>query len=84
MPRYFFNLRYGRDKLAVDPEGDALADVAEARSHALVAARDLIARTRSDMVRDWFACAFEIVDIAGDPVLTVPFAETVSEPIDEA
>jgi hypothetical protein len=79
MPRYFFNLRYGRDKLAVDPEGDELPDTDAARAHALEVARDLIARTTSYSVRDWFTCTFEIVDETGQPVLTVPFSDTVPE-----
>ncbi|MHC2109053.1 DUF6894 family protein [Methylobacterium sp. CM6246] len=79
MPRYFLNLRYGRDKLAIDPEGDELPNLDAARERALEAARDLIARTRTSIVRDWFTCAFEIVDEAGHPVLTVPFSDTVAE-----
>ncbi|MGH1588989.1 DUF6894 family protein [Methylobacterium phyllosphaerae] len=79
MPRYFLNLRYGRDKLAIDPEGDELPDAAAARTRAVEAARDLIARTTSHSVRDWFTCAFEIVDEQGQSVLTVPFSDTISE-----
>ncbi|MCJ2016890.1 hypothetical protein MKK84_05515 [Methylobacterium sp. E-065] len=79
MPRYFLNLRYGRDKLAIDPEGEELPDLDAARSRALEAARDLIARTRSYSVRDWFTCTFEIVDTAGHSVLTVPFSDTVPD-----
>lgn len=89
MPRYFLNLRYGRGKLAVDPEGDELPDLGAARERALDAARDLMARTRTNIVRDWFTCAFEIMDEAGQLVLTVPFSDTVpdaddSDPEDEA
>jgi len=81
MPRYFFNLRHrsGPSGLAVDPEGDELADVAAAREHALGAARDTIARTRTNLVRDWFACSFEIVDEHSQPVITVPFSDTVPD-----
>ena len=37
MPRYYLNLRYGqaRDKLAIAPEGDELADDEPARQLAL-------------------------------------------------
>lgn len=87
MGRYFFNLRYGAgpDKLAVDQEGNELTDVAAARAYALEAAADLIGRTRSHGVRDWFTCTFEIVDEAGEPVLIVPFSETVpNRPNEEA
>ncbi|WP_375410131.1 DUF6894 family protein [uncultured Methylobacterium sp.] len=85
MPRYFLNLRHqpGPDGLAVDPEGDELADVIAVREHALRAARDLIARTQSYNVRDWFVCAFEITDADGRHVLTVPFSDTVPDAGDE-
>jgi hypothetical protein len=85
MPRYFFNLRYGQgiDKLAVDPEGDDLADDEAARQHALQIARDLIAGPRSVAVRDWFVCSFEIEDEDARRVLTVPFSDIVPEEYDE-
>lgn len=81
MSRYFFNLRYGRapDQIAIDQEGSELTDRAAARAYALEAAADLIGRTRSHSVRDWFVCAFEIVDSAGLAVATVPFSDTVPE-----
>ncbi|MCJ2037313.1 DUF6894 family protein [Methylobacterium sp. J-068] len=79
MPRYFFNVRYGPgpEQLAVDPEGDELPDLDTARSHALTIARDLIARTRLSTIRDWFVCSFEIEDIEGRRVSTVPFSDSV-------
>lgn len=85
MPRYFFNLRYGRgpDKLAVDPEGDDLADVEAARQYALREARGLIAGPPSVVVRDWFVCSFEIEDENAQRVLTVPFSDLVPEGDDE-
>jgi uncharacterized protein DUF6894 len=51
MPRFFFNLRHrpGPAGLVVDPEGDELANLGEAHDHALAEARDMIARTRTDM-----------------------------------
>lgn len=54
MPRYFFNLRHrpGPDGLAVDPEGNELADLSAAREHGLFMARDMIARLRTDVIRD--------------------------------
>lgn len=79
MPRYFFHLRYGPDKLAQDPEGEILPGPEAVRAHALAAARHLIAQTRSDSVRDWFICAFEVTDEAGTPVLTVPFGAAVED-----
>ena len=81
MPRYFFNLRYGpgAGKLAVDPEGNDLPDAQAAHRHALQEARGLIAGPPSFVVRDWFACAFEIEDDDGQAILTVPFSELVPE-----
>jgi hypothetical protein len=81
MPRYFFNLRHrpGPAGLAVDPEGDELADLNAAREHALFVARDTIARTRTDIVRDWMVCSFEIEDEDAELLLTVPFSDTVSD-----
>ncbi|KQO57631.1 MULTISPECIES: DUF6894 family protein [unclassified Methylobacterium] len=85
MPRYFFNLRYGAGlgKLAVDPEGDELADLDAARQHALQCARELVAGSRSFAVRDWFACSFEVEDANARRVLTVPFSDIVPEDDDE-
>lgn len=81
MARYYFNLRHGSgpDGLAVDPEGDELPDLSAAREHALFVARDLIARVRTDIVRDWFVCSFEVEDDNAQVLLTVPFSDTVSE-----
>ncbi|WP_264050535.1 DUF6894 family protein [Methylobacterium flocculans] len=86
MPRYFFNLRYGpgAGKLAVDPEGNDLPDAQAAHRHALQEARGLIAGPPSFVVRDWFACAFEIEDAQARRVRTVPFSELVPDADDEA
>ena len=83
MPRFFFNLRHrpGPAGLVVDPEGDELANLSEAHDHALTEARDMIARTRTDMIRDWFVCSFEIEDEDAQLLLTVPFSDTV--PVEE-
>ena len=81
MPRYFFNVRYrpGAAGLAMDEEGLELADGDAARDYALSEAQDMITRTRTDIVRDWMVCSFEITDEAGRPVMTVPFSDTVPE-----
>ena len=79
MPLYFFNVRHrpGSAGLAVDPEGEELADVNAARERALSQARAMIARERHTFIRDWMDCSFEITDEDGQPVLTVPFSDTV-------
>ncbi|MBP1178048.1 DUF6894 family protein [Methylobacterium sp. PvR107] len=81
MPRYFFNIRHrpGPMGLAVDSEGDDLADVNAAREHALFEARAMIVQDRLPLIRDWMDCSFEIMDETGEPVLTVPFSDTVPE-----
>jgi len=79
MPRYYFNLRYrpGSEGVAVDPEGEELRDLEAAQERALAAARDMIARTRTHLIRDWTACVFEIEDEDAQRVLTVPFSDAV-------
>jgi len=42
-------------------------------------ARDLIALTRTVIVRDWFDCSFEIKDEDARHLLTVPFGDTVPD-----
>jgi hypothetical protein len=81
MPRYYFNLRHrpGPAGLAVDPEGEEFHDLNAARERALSAARDHIARTRTEIIRDWFVCSFEIEDEDAQLLLTVPFSDTVVE-----
>ena len=81
MPRFFFNVRYrpGPAGLAVDPEGEEFADLNAARENALFQAREMIARDRHTFIRDWMDCSFEIMDEAGQPVLTIPFSDTVPE-----
>ena len=76
------NLRY-RDRYYPDDEGDELPDESAVRDHALSTASDLIHLTRSDIIRDWFDCTFEITDAAGRMVLTVPFGDTVIETPDQ-
>lgn len=85
MARYFFNLRHrpGPDGVAEDLEGDELANEAAARERALERARDLIARTRLDSVRDWFECSFEITDEQGQSVMNIPFSDAVLDELDE-
>jgi hypothetical protein len=75
MPRYYMNLRY-RDRLFRDEEGDDLPEDA-LRQHALSTARDLL-HARTEVIRSWFECSFEVTDEKGRLVLTMPFAEAVA------
>ena len=81
MPRYYFNLRHrpGPNGLAVDPEGEELPGLEAARERALAAAKDMIARMTTYLVRDWTACSFEIEDADAQRVLTVPFSDAVPD-----
>jgi len=81
MPLYFLNVRHrpGPNGLAVDPEGEEFSDLNAAREGALSQARQMIARERHTFIRDWMECSFEIMDGAGQPVLMIPFSDTVPE-----
>jgi hypothetical protein len=63
----------------IDQEGEELPDLDAARDHALAVARDHIARTRAQVIRDWFVCSFEIEDEDAQRLLTVPFSDTVPD-----
>lgn len=76
--RYFLHLRH-RDRFYADEEGDELPDETAVRPHALRTASDLIRFNRTDLIRDWFDCTFEITDEAGRVVLTMPFGDVVTE-----
>ena len=84
MPRYFLNLRYrpGPLGVAIDDEGDELAEEGLLHDHVLGVARDLAARTHLEMIRNWYDCSFEVTDEAGFRVLTLPFAELVEPRLD--
>ena len=68
-----------RDRLSVDPQGDDLASADAVQGHALETARDLITRARMDGIRNWFECAFEVTNEAGQVVLVLPCSETINE-----
>jgi hypothetical protein len=78
VPRCTMTLR-DRDRLFVDPEGDDLASADAVQGHALGTARDLIARSRMDGIRNWFECSFEVTNEAGQVVLVLPCSETINE-----
>ena len=74
MPRYFFNVY--DDVIAHDDEGLELPNIAAARLNAMRGARDLIAeqvRHGYFVLSHWI----EVLDEAGETVLTLPFREAV-------
>jgi len=76
--RYFLNMRYktGPNGLAVDEEGDEIADEEALRAYVADTARDLMLKTRSTRI-DWRTCTFEVTDETGRLVLMMPFGEAV-------
>ena len=78
MARYFLHVRYktGPDGLAVDEEGDEVADEEALRAYVADTARDLMLKSRITGI-DWRTCTFEVTDEADQLVLTMPFAEAV-------
>ena len=76
--RYYTHLRY-RQKFFRDEEGDELENDDAARDHAIATAKDMILRTRTNIIRDWFECTFEVVNEAGRVVFILPFGDTVIE-----
>jgi len=75
MPQYFFHTRGGPVE-AEDFEGMELGDEAAAYAEALRGARSIIAGAVLEG-RLSLAERIEVVDEAGRPVLTLPFADAV-------
>ena len=79
MAHFFFHVRTG-EQLVHDPEGASLADLAEARHEALLAARDLLAdaiKAGKERVPD----AFVIADEAGQELDTVPLVAVLPKSV---
>jgi hypothetical protein len=68
MPRFYFNVRDGRD-LDEDDEGVELPDVEAARAEALATVEEL----RDELGRDAAGIELELTDDAGRRLLTIPF-----------
>jgi hypothetical protein len=75
MPRYYFNVR-DHGAIVEDTEGEELADEGVVRQLALLNARDIL-RVHPISVRDWLGLSYEILDEAGQHVVSVPFSEAV-------
>lgn len=73
MPRYFLNIR-DRGTLIVDPDGDDLPSLDEARVLAADIIHDILARPETYGSRErWSTRCFEITDEAGIVLMTIPF-----------
>jgi hypothetical protein len=68
MPRFYFNVRDGRD-LDEDEEGVELPDVEAARAEALATVEEL----RHELGQDAARIELEVTDAAGRRLLTIPF-----------
>jgi hypothetical protein len=73
MPRFYFNLRNSKE-FVEDPEGQECESLTTARQEAILSAREIMAaRVKSGKKPD--AGQFEITDITGQLILTVPFQD---------
>jgi hypothetical protein len=71
VPRYFFNIKHGKD--ITDTEGTELAGVAEARDQALTTAGEMI-KHQDHTVWNGSEWRMNVTDEAGRPVFTLRFA----------
>ena len=69
MPRFYFNVRDGRD-VDEDEEGVELPDLEAARAEALATVEEL----RDELGADAARIELEITDDTGRRLLTIPFA----------
>jgi hypothetical protein len=76
MTQYFFHIRDG-DALIEDPDGEDYQSVEEARSEAILSARDLLAaRLKSGEILD--GQTIEITTADGDIVAIVPLKDAIN------
>lgn len=76
MPRYFFNLRYGREIIR-DDHGDELPDDQVALERALDTAKELL-RGGADTAESWNHCVFEVTNDNGEAVWRMPVLDAVT------
>jgi hypothetical protein len=74
MPRYYFNVRDGRD-VDEDEEGVELPDLEAARAEALAT----VAELRDELGPDAARIELEITDDAGRRLLTIPFGRSAGK-----
>ena len=75
MPRFYLNFRSSKEFLE-DPDGHEYESLSAAREEAILSAREIMAsRVRSGKNPDGDRFRFEITDITGQLILTVPFKD---------
>jgi len=77
LSRFFLHQQIGTG-IIEDPDGTELADLAAARSEAILAARQLLAAALLAGVAP-LGTAFRISDDVGNVLLTIPFGDAVPE-----
>jgi hypothetical protein len=78
MPRFHMNIRKG-DELLEDWEGEDFPSLSEARTEAVLSARELMsARMAAGKLPDGHA-RFEIADESGNTVLVMRFEEAIED-----
>jgi hypothetical protein len=77
MPRFFLHIREG-EKVLEDSEGQEFLSLDEARTEAVLSARELMA-ARMVAGRRTDHSKFEIVDASGHTVLIFPFEQALIE-----
>jgi hypothetical protein len=63
--------------VSIDRCGSAVADLAEAREHALLVVRSLI---MTPVLEDWRVWVLHVTDSEGDEIFSVPFASQLGKP----
>jgi hypothetical protein len=75
MPRYFFNVYIGEDKID-DPDGQELKDPDQAWEIARAMAANLM-ETQFEKPVNWAASHIEVLDGTGEILLEFPFIEAI-------
>ena len=72
MPRYWFNVRDGKNLVLDDAGGCQLPDLDAVKNHAVVAARQILSAAALTGVAASIQVQIEVVDEAGETVLIMP------------
>lgn len=79
MPRYFLNLRDGSG-LYPDPDGDDFESVDDVRNDVMISVKQIVANAlvSGSTLMEALDRSFEVVDEAGEIVMTISFSEGVA------